>query len=104
MKKAKDDPVKEYMMTNKGDVKTSAKAGVQHEGKNAQKTKGKKEQEQDHPIVAALLTKKEKANDQISSNIKKTFRFVNMSVVSSVIVTQLPPLVQVQPADATENN
>lgn len=26
------------MMTNKGDVKTSAKAGVQHEGKNAQKT------------------------------------------------------------------
>lgn len=110
MKKAKDDPVKEYMMTNKGDVKTSAKAGVQHEGKNAQKTnkgkkKGKKkEQEQDHPIVAALLTKKEKANDQISSNIKKTFRFVNISVVSSVIVTQLPPLVQVQPADATENN
>ncbi|OJI97880.1 hypothetical protein ASPVEDRAFT_435602 [Aspergillus versicolor CBS 583.65] len=84
MKKAKDDPVKEYMMTNKGDVKTSAKAGVQHEGKNAQKTnKGKKEeQEQYHPIVAALLTKKEKANDQISSNIKKTFHFVNMSVVS----------------------
>lgn len=106
MKKAKGDPVKEYMRTNKGDVKTSAKAGVQHEGKNAQKTnkREKKEQEQDHPIAAALLTKKEKANDQISSNIKKTFRFVNMSVVSSVIVTQLPPLVQVQPADATENN
>lgn len=77
------------MVTNKGDVKTSAKAGVQHEGKNAQKNR-----KQDHPIVAAPLTKKEKANDQISSNIKKTFRFVNMSVVSSVIVTQLPPLVQ----------
>jgi hypothetical protein len=33
-------------------------------------------------------------NKQVSSDIKKTFPFINMSVVSSVIVTQLPPLAQ----------